>query len=583
MPTSPDAPAPAPASATTRPDGPSLAGLRLLAQAVSRWPLEVRAEALTEPRAYVSGNAVVVDESLPDGVRTQVVIQAAMAAAGSFEPKIMRSLMGRSRTTSRYCLLEGTRAVRRLAATVPASVLRQVEALAGVPATASAEESRKLALSKTAIPPAPEFFGQVKPLQVLRAGDRGGVPVDSDPGEVEQEQPQDLEEEGEESKLLKALSNPLFGENAIGRMFRNLFGQSSSPSTEDTDSDGSGPSAMRTASTMSPGKRRGRQVESNALTTVLVPGGGSHRYPEWDDRAGRYRDDWVTVHESDPWNPEGARDPAPLGLEARPVIKRGLVKAALALETRGRSVAGEQLHPDGVVDLAQWRKHPGGTPPLPFADVRRTRPDVAVLILLDASDSTQDDTEQGTSVFDQHMALAYRLTAGCESIGLPVGLYAFQAWGRGLVRMLRVKSFAERLGGRTRGRLGHLEPAGYTRMGGAIRHATRLLEHSAPGMKRVLVLVSDGFPYDEGYEGGYATADTRQAMLEARKLGIGCVCVGITAPSPEELRSQADALAAASALHVGDTEQIERRLGGLIRQALRDARRRGDHDTVTAV
>jgi hypothetical protein len=101
-------------------------------------------------------------------------------------------------------------------------------------------------------------------------------------------------------------------------------------------------------------------------------------------------------------------------------------------------------------------------------------------------------------------------------------------------------------------------------------------------MKRVLVLVSDGFPYDEGYEGGYATADTRQAMLEARKLGIGCVCVGITAPSPEELRSQADALAAASALHVGDTEEIERRLGGLIRQALRDARRRSDHDGVPA-
>jgi hypothetical protein len=573
-PTSPEAGSPAP-------DGPSLAGLRLLAQAVSRWPLEVRSEPLTEPRAYVSGNAVVVDSPLPEQVRTQVVIQAAMAAAGSFDPKIMRSLMGRSRSTSRYCLLEGARAVRRLADTVPASVLRQVEALEGVPATTSAEESRKLALSKTTIPPAPEFFGQVKPLQVLRAGDRGGVPVDSDPGEVEQEQNQDSDEEGEESKLLKALSNPLFGENAIGRMFRNLFGQSSSPS-DDSDAQGSGPSAMRTASTMSPGKRRGRQVESNALTAVLTPGGGSHRYPEWDDRSGRYRDDWVTVHESDPWNPDGARDPAPLGLTARPVIKRGLVKAALALETRGRSMSGEQLHPDGVVDLAQWRKHPGGTPPLPFADVRRTRPDVAVLVLLDASDSTQDDTDQGTSVFDQHMALAYRLASGCESIGLPVGLYAFQAWGRGLVRMLRVKSFAERLGGRTRGRLGHLEPAGYTRMGGAIRHATRLLERSAPGMKRVLVLVSDGFPYDEGYEGGYATADTRQAMLEARKLGIGCVCVGITAPSPEELRSQADALAAASALHVGDTEQIERRLGGLIRQALRDARRRGDHDSVTA-
>jgi nitric oxide reductase activation protein len=338
---------------------------------------------------------------------------------------------------------------------------------------------------------------------------------------------------------------------------------------------------MRTAATMSPGRRRGKQVEATgALTAVLIPGGGSARYPEWDDRYGRYRDDWVTVHESDPWNPDGARDPGPLGLDPSPAIKRGLVKAALALETRGRAMHGEQLHPDGVVDLALWRRHPGGTPPFPFADVRRTRPDVAVLVLLDTSDSTQDDTDRGMSVFDQHMALAYRLTAACESLGLPIGLYAFQAWGRGLVRIMRVKSFGERLSGRTRARLGHLEPAGYTRMGGAIRHSTRMLERAAPGMKRVLVLVSDGFPYDEGYEGSYATADTRQAMLEARKLGIGCVCVGITAPSPEELRSQADALAAASALHVGDTEEIERRLGGLVRQALRDARRRSDHDGV---
>jgi nitric oxide reductase activation protein len=546
--------------------------------------LEVRPEALVDPRAYITGNVVVVEDSLSPLVRDQVVVQAAMLAVGSFEPRIMRALMGRSRSASRYCALEGVRAVRVLADLVPGSVARRVLEVAeaeGIPRTATAEESRKLALSKAGLPPAPDFFGQVRPLQILIGRDQGGTPVTGEvsPGELEAEQENEDQEEGEESKLLKALSNPLFGENAIGRMFRNMFGQSSSPS-EDSDSDGSGPSAMRTAATMRPGRRKGGQVASGALTKVLTPGGGSARYPEWDERGNRYREDWVTVHESDPWNPDGARDPGPLGLEARAAVKRGLVKAALVPETRGRTAAGEQLHPDGVVDLALWRRHPGGTPPMPFADVRRTRPDVAVMVLLDASDSTQDDTDSGVSVFDQHLALAYRLSAGCEAIGLPVGLYAFQAWGRGLVRLLRVKSFGERHGGRTRARLGHLEAAGYTRMGGAIRHATKILERSAPGMKRVLVLVSDGFPYDEGYEGAYATADTRQAMLEARKLGIGCVCVGITAPSPEELRSQADALAAASALHVGDTDQIERRLGGLIRQALRDARRRSDHDGV---
>jgi len=54
--------------------------------------------------------------------RDQVVVQAAMLAVGSFEPKIMRALMGRSRSAGRYCALEGVRAVRVLADLVPSSV-----------------------------------------------------------------------------------------------------------------------------------------------------------------------------------------------------------------------------------------------------------------------------------------------------------------------------------------------------------------------------------------------------------------------------------------------------------------------------
>jgi hypothetical protein len=51
----------------------------------------------------------------------------------------------------------------------------------------------------------------------------------------------------------------------------------------------------------------------------------------------------------------------------------------------------------------------------------------------------------------------------------------------------------------------------------------------------------------------------------------------VTAPSSTGLSAERDALAGASALHVAEVADIERRLGGLIRQALADARRRGDH------
>ena len=45
----------------------------------------------------------------------------------------------------------------------------------------------------------------------------------------------------------------------------------------------------------------------------------------------------------------------------------------------------------------------------------------------------------------------------------------------------------------------------------------------------LLVLVSDGVPYEQGYERIYALADTRQALREAVARGIGCACVSVRA------------------------------------------------------
>ena len=121
MPTSAEAPA-GEATPAEAPEGYSLTGLRMLSQAISGRPLEVRPEPLVDPRAYVTGNAIVVEESLTFAARDQVVVQAAMLAAGSFEPRVMRALMGRGRSTSRYCALEGVRAVRVLGGLIPPSV-----------------------------------------------------------------------------------------------------------------------------------------------------------------------------------------------------------------------------------------------------------------------------------------------------------------------------------------------------------------------------------------------------------------------------------------------------------------------------
>ena len=98
-------------------------------------------------------------------------------------------------------------------------------------------------------------------------------------------------------------------------------------------------------------------------------------------------------------------------------------------------------------------------------------------------------------------------------------------------------------------------------------------------LKRVIIHVSDGHPYDDGYDGAQASGDTRHAMSEARLRGVGFICVGVTAPKSKESHDPGAALDSASALHVANISGIERQLGKLIRQALADTRRRGDHTT----
>jgi nitric oxide reductase NorD protein len=78
-------------------------------------------------------------------------------------------------------------------------------------------------------------------------------------------------------------------------------------------------------------------------------------------------------------------------------------------------------------------------------------------------------------------------------------------------------------------RLGGFVPGGYTRLGAAIRHAAAILDREAGTTRRLLVVLSDGFAYDHGYEGVYGESDARHALAESRRRGVGCLCLSIGA------------------------------------------------------
>ena len=110
-------------------------------------------------------------------------------------------------------------------------------------------------------------------------------------------------------------------------------------------------------------------------------------------------------------------------------------------------------------------------------------------------------------------------------------MYAFRSQGRHAVHLPAIKTFEQRFGALGRARLNQLQPSRYTRLGAGIRGAGEILKTQAGTPNRLLLVLSDGFPYDDGYEGRYAQADTHRALEELRDDGVACLCLSL-GPTP---------------------------------------------------
>jgi nitric oxide reductase NorD protein len=147
--------------------------------------------------------------------------------------------------------------------------------------------------------------------------------------------------------------------------------------------------------------------------------------------------------------------------------------------------------------------------------------------LLDASGSATDADPDGLAVHDHQRRAAATIAATLEDLGDRVAVYAFRSQSRHAVHLPAIKTFGQRFGAAGRARLNQLEPSSYTRLGAAIRGAGEILKTEAGTPNRLLLVLSDGFPYDDGYEGRYAEADTHKALDELRMDGVACLCLSI--------------------------------------------------------
>lgn len=257
--------------------------------------------------------------------------------------------------------------------------------------------------------------------------------------------------------------------------------------------------------------------------------GEALHYPEWDCAASAYRHPGATVRLLPA--PPGAAAWLAATLHERRAMLHEVRRRFELLRSRRVPVRRQLDGPD--IDLqacVEARADFAAGLPLPqrlYRSERRLHRDLAVLVLIDVSGSTDAWVAPGRRVIDVAREALLLVSLALDGMGAPFAVQAFSGEGPRGVVVRSVKRFGEPYSQEVALRIAGLEPEHYTRAGAALRHATATLMKE-PAAHRLLLLLSDGKPNDvDQYEGRYGLEDMRQATTEARLQGIAPFCLTI--------------------------------------------------------
>jgi nitric oxide reductase NorD protein len=162
-----------------------------------------------------------------------------------------------------------------------------------------------------------------------------------------------------------------------------------------------------------------------------------------------------------------------------------------------------------------------------YQSFRGNNRDISSLLLADLSMSTDAYLDDDNRVIDVVRDSMLLFGEALNSVGDNFAMYGFSSVRRSNVRFSMLKNFNEPYNDEIRGRVQSIRPGFYTRMGAAIRQATKVLQEQRSTQKLLLIL-TDGKPNDiDHYEGRFGIEDTQQAIAEAKRLGIKPFCITI--------------------------------------------------------
>ncbi len=242
-------------------------------------------------------------------------------------------------------------------------------------------------------------------------------------------------------------------------------------------------------------------------------------YPEWDFRRKQYHAQQCRVifqhatEGTERWEPD---------FQARKrfrKIRRQFEALQPKCEKLHRQLDGAEFDMDALVRARCDLHATGNSSDRVYLDTRLQSRDLSVAILMDVSLST-DSWIGGRRILDIEKEALITFATGLAACRDTFAIYTFTSRKRDYVRITEVKNFTEAFDARLLRRIAALRPGYYTRMGAALRHTSKLLQHRGE-RHRLLLLLTDGKPNDlDYYEGRYGVEDTRQAIIEARHAGL---------------------------------------------------------------
>jgi hypothetical protein len=256
-----------------------------------------------------------------------------------------------------------------------------------------------------------------------------------------------------------------------------------------------------------------------------------YHYDEWDYLIQMDRPAWCTLLEK-PAAPGNPRDIDDIQRRNDETVNRltSMIKAVQIQRPQRlkKQLEGDRLDLDACIDATVDLRSGRAPDPRVHQRLGRNARDLAVLLLIDLSQSTNDFVPAaGATVLDLARQAAALVAHAMDKLGDTFAIHGFDSNGRHEVEYYRFKDFEAPYDEAARARLAGMRGQLSTRMGTALRHAGHFLRPRRCAHKLVLLL-TDGEPHDiDVHDKQYLMFDSKRAVEDLRRYGVATFCLSL--------------------------------------------------------